>query len=118
MLWDLMQQRQIAQAKQSAAQAASAAGKTQVEIAEMERLIETLALTCQAMWELLREQGKLTDEMLVKRMQEVDLRDGRRDGRIGASATTCSGCSRPNNPRHGHCVYCGAPLPPPQHVFA
>ena len=118
MLWDLIQQRQIAQAKQSAAQNANAVGKTQTEIAEVERLVETLMLTCQAMWELLREQGNLTDEMLVKRMQEVDLRDGTRDGKIGAHALACPGCSRPNNPRHGHCVYCGTPLPPPKHVFA
>jgi hypothetical protein len=118
MLWDLYQQHQIGKAKQSATQAANSAGRTQKEVEELEKVVESLMLTCQAMWELLREQGKLTDEMLLKRMQEVDLRDGQRDGKMGSQATTCPSCSRPNNARREACIYCGASLPPPQHVFA
>ena len=118
MLWDLLQQRQIGQAKQSAAEAASAASRTEKDIGELAGVVESLTLTCQAMWELFREQGNLTDEMLLRKMEEVDLRDGRRDGRMGASASTCPDCSRPNNARHERCVYCGGLLPPPRHVFA
>ena len=118
MLWDLIQQRQIGLANQAAARAASSANRTEADIVELERVIETLMLGCQAMWELLREQGNLTDEMLLRRMQEVDLRDGTRDGRMGTVASTCPNCSRPNNPRHERCVYCGGPLPPAKHVFA
>jgi hypothetical protein len=117
MLWDLMQQRQIGRATAAASQAASSISRTETDIAELERVIESLTLTCQAMWELLREQSKLTDEALLQRIQEVDLRDGRRDGRIGTNAATCPACSRPNNSRHTHCVYCGGVLPPSQHVF-
>ena len=118
MLWDLIQQRQIGQARQSAAEASSSADRTRAEVTELEKLVESLTLTCQAMWELLRKQGDLTDEMLMKKMEEVDLRDGQRDGRIGVQPSQCSACSRPNNPRHQSCVYCGKPLPPPKHVFA
>lgn len=118
MLWDLIQQRQIGRAKQAAAQAASSADRTQSEVAQLERDVESLILTCQAMWELVREQGNFTDEALLRRMQEVDLRDGTRDGRIGLQPSTCLACSRPNNARHENCIYCGNPLPPPRHVFA
>jgi hypothetical protein len=118
MLWDLIQQRQIGKARQSAAEAASSANRTQQDVDELERVVESLTLTCQAMWELLREQGKLSDEMLLKRMQEVDLRDGTQDGRIGGAALTCPSCSRQNNMRHDRCMYCGTSLPPPQHIFA
>jgi hypothetical protein len=118
MFWDLLQQRQIGQAKQSAAQAASAASRSEKDIGELGSVVASLTLTCQAMWELLREQGNLTDEMLLRKMQEVDLRDGKRDGRMGALALACPACSRPNNARHERCVYCGELLPPPQHVFA
>jgi len=118
MLWDLIQQRQIGQVRQSAAEASSSIDRTQATVAELEKLVESLSLTCQAMWELLRKQGDLTDEMLLKKMEEVDLRDGRRDGKIGAQPSNCSSCSRPNNPRHRNCVYCGGSLPPPKHVFA
>ena len=118
MLWDLLQQRQIGKARQSAAQAENSATRTQNEVEELERVVESLMLSCQAMWELLREQGNLTDEILLKRMQDVDLRDGRRDGRMGTKPSTCPACSRPNNPRHERCVYCGELLPPPEHIFA
>ena len=118
MLWDLMQQRQIGKARAAAAQAASSISRTENDVAELERVVESLMLTCQAMWELLRKQSNLTDEALLQRIQEVDLRDGKKDGRIGASASTCTACSRPNNARHTHCVYCGGPLPPSKHVFA
>jgi hypothetical protein len=125
MLWDLIQQRQIgrardaaAQARNTAAQAASSVSRTENEVAELERVVDSLMLTCQAMWELLREQGNLTDEALLQRMQEVDLRDGTQDGRMGPNASACPACSRPNHSRHGHCIYCGGLLPPSQHVFA
>ena len=118
MLWDLIQQRQIGKAREAASRAASSVSRTENEVAELERVIDSLALACQAMWELVREQGNLTDEVLLKRMQEVDLRDGKRDGRIGANASTCPACSRANNSRHERCVYCGELLPPSKHVFA
>jgi hypothetical protein len=118
MLWDLLQQRQIGQAQQSAAQAASAASRSEKDIGELASVVESLTLTCQAMWELLRQQSNFTDEMLLRKMEKVDLRDGRRDGRMGTSASTCPDCSRPNNARHQRCVYCGGLLPPPPHVFA
>jgi hypothetical protein len=118
MLWDLIQQRQIGQAKQAADEAATSATRTQKDIASLERVVESLTLTCQAMWELLREQTNLTDEMLIQRMQEVDLRDGKRDGKMAAQTSTCKSCSRINNASREQCIYCGAKLPPPKHVFA
>src|SRR4029450_8618647 len=117
MLWDLLQQRQIGQARHAATQAETAAGRAGRDIAELERVIESLTLTCQAMWELLREQTHLTDEMLLERMQEVDLRDGQRDGRISSATATCPGCSRVHSARREQCLYCGRALPPAQHVF-
>jgi hypothetical protein len=116
-LWDLLQQRQIGMAKNAAAQAGNSAARAEKDIAELERVIESLMLGCQAMWELMREHTDLNDEMFLKRMEEVDLRNGKRDGRIGLLASKCASCSRPNSARRDHCVYCGTPLPPTQHVF-
>jgi hypothetical protein len=117
MIWELFQQRQIKSARNSADMAASAANQTRNDVAELEAVVDSLTLTCQAMWELLREKGSLTDEMLMQRMQDVDLRDGKRDGKMGTQASTCPACSRLSNPRHERCLYCGGLLPPPQHVF-
>lgn len=118
MLWDLLQQRQIGEAKQTASEAAGSARKVENQTAELSRTVESLTLSCQAMWELLRERSGLTDEMLMQRMQEIDLRDGKADGKMGLNTVNCPACSRPNHSRHERCLYCGTTLPPSQHVFA
>ena len=117
MLWDLIQQRQIGQAQATASSATSSIARTERQIAELEGEVASLALACQAMWELLRERNNMSDEALFQRMQEVDLRDGTRDGRIGTNSSECPACSRVNNARHERCLYCGKVLPPPKHVF-
>ena len=73
----------------------------------MHARLDALALVCQAQWELLREQTDLTDELLREKMQEVDLRDGKPDGRLRATTIACGNCSRPVNSRRGMCIYCG-----------
>jgi len=62
------------------------------------------------MWELVSEQTGLADADLLKRMQEVDLRDGKADGKITPVPVDCSKCSRPVNPRRKTCMYCGAAM--------
>lgn len=118
MLWDLLQNRQISEARRTAVQAASAAGKTRTDIAEIRHNLESLSLTCQAMWELLREREGFTDETLMQKMQEIDLRDGQADGKMTRTVVNCPACSRINHCRHETCMYCGVDLPGSGHVFA
>ena len=74
--------------------------------------IDKLTLACQAMWELLRERhDDLTDQMLLDKMREIDLRDGVADGRITTGSVTCPSCDRMTSARTGKCQYCGAALP-------
>jgi hypothetical protein len=74
----------------------------------LERRLEKLTLVCQALWTLLRERTGVTDEDLAHRVREIDLTDGRLDGRM-APAFTCERCGRVTARRHGRCLYCEAP---------
>lgn len=70
--------------------------------------LESLTLVCMAMWELMKEQG-VTEEQLARKVQELDLQDGRLDGRLKAdrNQVTCLHCERVISRRHRRCLYCG-----------
>lgn len=99
------------------ARAASAENKARTAEGDLRRLaarMDAIALTCQSMWELLRERTELTDDDLRTKMQEVDLRDGTADGRLKAVTVDCRECGRAVNSRRGTCLYCGCEMPPEQ----
>lgn len=73
---------------------------------------ERHALVIQAMWETLRDHLGLTDEMLRRKMQEIDARDGFLDGRITAAAAPCEKCGRPVRSDRLKCMMCGHQNPP------
>jgi len=73
--------------------------------------LERLTLACAALWSLLQEHGH-TQEQLLQRMQELDLRDGRLDGRLVADKVDCTGCGRVAKGGRRTCLYCGSELSP------
>ncbi|MDX2081100.1 MAG: hypothetical protein SFU53_09975 [Terrimicrobiaceae bacterium] len=109
-VWDLSQQKQIGEAKASAADAKSRTAEQGTRIQELEFRVERLALACQAMWEILRETTGLTDAQLTQKIGEIDLRDGKKDGRMKARPVTCPSCGRTGTSRGKKCIYCGSPL--------
>jgi hypothetical protein len=116
MFWEFYQQGQIHQAKSNASRAEQKAISVKGEIQRVSARIDSLALTCQAMWELIRERTNLSDEDIEARMQEIDLRDGREDGRMHTPVFECSECGRKVSSRHQRCLYCGAEFDP-NHLF-
>lgn len=70
--------------------------------------LDRLALVCAAMWSILQEQADLTEEDLLARVREIDLRDGQADGKISPQIVRCRQCDRVMSPRHQRCLYCGA----------
>lgn len=113
-LWDVFQHRQIQKADEKADVARLDAKQTKdrlhFETQRIEAKIDGLALICEALWETLRENTNLTDLDIQRKIEEIDLRDGRRDGRISGSPTVCKGCNRPAHTRQVTCMYCGEPL--------
>src|SRR5687768_11321747 len=69
--------------------------------------LERLALLCQAMWEMLRERVEFSDDQLAAKVREVDLRDGREDGRRGERVLECPHCRNSVNSQSPRCVVCG-----------
>jgi len=70
--------------------------------------IDRLVLIHRSMWELVRASNNLSEDDLLKKVTEVDLRDGTLDGKIITPPKKCSSCNRVMSKRHRRCIYCGA----------
>lgn len=67
------------------------------------------ALLLEALCELLEAAGLVTPAQLTARLEQIDLRDGRADGRHGHSASTrCGECGRVSSGVRNRCLYCGS----------
>src|SRR5688572_1029934 len=105
------QYRRIADAESSASSAAARAGKVEADIHFLQRTVDKLILVNTALWSLLQEKTGLTDQQLLDRLEQIDLRDGHADGRIPPAPANCPQCRRTLHPRHKHCIYCGQKRP-------
>jgi hypothetical protein len=106
-LLEFHQNRKIAQAEAAAADAKHKAVTVESRVEELEHRQEKLALICQTLWEIIEEKIPVNPEDLFKRMEEIDLRDGIKDGRIGESIFECRKCGRKIRSRRQFCIYCG-----------
>jgi hypothetical protein len=73
--------------------------------------IQSLELTCAAMWTILKDKLAVTDEELVHAIHAIDARDGVADGKIAQAARVCPHCHRKvltRNPTT--CAWCGGDL--------
>lgn len=100
--------KQIENASQSAGLAQSQANTALTRIEQMQADIERLLMITQALWEIIKEHELVDDEDLMRRIQEIDLRDGTLDGRVAKSVNPqCPHCKRTLIGRHPFCLYCG-----------
>ncbi|HNZ49165.1 MAG TPA: hypothetical protein PLZ53_02805 [Candidatus Hydrogenedentes bacterium] len=76
------------------------------ETNDLRNEVERLCLLNQAMWELICSKLGLTDADLEKKAQEVDLRDGKLDGKMTTHPVRCPQCGRVSNSRLKKCMYC------------
>jgi hypothetical protein len=72
--------------------------------------IEKLFMITEALWEILKHQHGYTDDQLVEMIQNIDLRDGKLDGKVAKSPQrpTCPECGRTIIKNQARCLYCGA----------
>ncbi len=97
--------------RSATAKAAPPRSFASTDILELERRFNRLALGTQAMWELLREHYGLTEETLQAKILEIDLRDGRNDGKMTTLVSECPHCRAKTNSRRAACLMCGTTLP-------
>lgn len=77
------------------------------DVTLMKAQVGRLMLLNQALWELLQARVGLTEEELLRVVNEVDLRDGKADGQLTEHPVRCPKCERINTSRHAKCLYCG-----------
>jgi len=96
-----------AQASRESAEAKGAARSAAQQVEDVGGRLDRMLLVCEALWTLLRDRLGVTDVELVDRINEIDLSDGRLDGKVRKSAVTCPGCGRTIARRFPKCMYCG-----------
>lgn len=112
-LFDIYQQSKVQQANASAERAERNAKEAKDAVSKIERLeaqLDKLAMINRALWEYIKEDKTLTDEDLYRRVQAIDLSDGRLDGKMQREVKKCHNCGRTVNRRHQRCLYCGSSL--------
>jgi len=93
-----------------AAGAAAAEARTAGSSREAERVEERLEralLACEGMWTLMKEKLGVSDIELIEKINEIDLSDGRLDGKVRKTAVACPKCNRTISARFPKCMYCG-----------
>ena len=110
MFWELYQQRSIHAASSSASRAHSKADQVANEVELLENKIDALALACQSLWEIVRDTTDVTQDDMIAKMEEIDMRDGVADGRITPQVQACGQCGRKTSRRRPRCIYCGAEI--------
>ncbi len=109
--WDVYQQYQIHKLNKTAdgvkdIVAQDIAG-VQASVGQLEEKLDRLALICRAMYELLQETSGVSDEQLSAKITEVDLRDGKADGRVTPQQKPCPECDAMICARFNRCLFCG-----------
>ncbi|MBI1387627.1 MAG: hypothetical protein GC154_04195 [bacterium] len=107
MLWELYQMHQIGQAQSAANNSSSQALKSISIVEGMENRINKLILINMAMWALIQEISDLKEEDLIEKIKEIDLSDGKLDGRVRVDMKQCPKCNRVMSKKHARCLYCG-----------
>ncbi|MCE9615289.1 MAG: hypothetical protein K8T26_13540 [Lentisphaerae bacterium] len=92
--------------------AATTARRAENKADLLELDVERLLLITEALWTLLQEQHGYTENDLIKRIAELDLRDGKLDGRFAAAQEpmACPHCARTLMGKRPVCLYCGKPV--------
>ncbi len=107
-LWGFFQSFQIVENKHKANSVDIKANRSIKDIDHLEERIDALALVTHAMWELIEERTDITKRDLENKVEEIDLRDGKLDGKLSSDITHCPDCGHKLNKRRKNCFWCGA----------
>ncbi|MCC6970853.1 MAG: hypothetical protein IT434_11610 [Phycisphaerales bacterium] len=110
LFWELSQQRRIWEAEMAAGDAKADARYANSRAIELERAVETLVMINMAMAKLLHERGVFSEQELETKVREIDLSDGKLDGKVRLDPKPCPQCKRIVAARRARCLYCGASM--------
>ena len=93
----------------AAAAAMPQAGVGESRVLSVDDRVDRLTLIVEAMWELLEESG-FSEEALQAKVEEIDGRDGRTDGKVVRPPVQCTKCGSSSPAGRPTCQMCGAQL--------
>jgi len=70
------------------------------DIEQLKAKVENLSLICRALWEYIREDKNLSEEDLIKKVENIR--------EIKKKTENCPKCGRIMNLNQNKCLYCGA----------
>jgi hypothetical protein len=108
LLWDLQQHQKI----EETSNAIEGIKQDAVELGEKLYIpyfkeLNKLTLVCQAMWSLIEERTDLTEKDLQNRVTELDLKDGKLDGKYTTPPVECPKCGAKICKKFNRCLFCG-----------
>ena len=77
------------------------------EVQVLRAAIDKLILVDRALWEIVAESQGLTEEYLLNKVNEIDLRDGVLDGKMREPIRKCASCGKVLQQGYAKCIYCG-----------
>ncbi|NOY83177.1 MAG: hypothetical protein GXP31_19460 [Kiritimatiellaeota bacterium] len=93
----------------AAAGARSEARRAQTKAESLQLDVERLLMITEALWTIMKEEHGYSDDQLIEKVSEIDMRDGRLDGQVKAAGVLkCPSCGRTLMKHRPVCLYCGA----------
>jgi len=85
------------------------ADEARMKVDALAQDVEKLYMITEALWSIVKFQSKLTDDHLSDLVKEIDMRDGKPDGRRKREERPdCQQCGRKMISKSTICLYCGA----------
>ncbi len=91
----------------NAADAVGEARRARTATDNLDARLDRIMLAFEAMWSLVHEKLQVSEEDFAARLNEIDLSDGRLDGKVRKGAVSCPKCKRTISRRLPKCIYCG-----------
>ena len=99
---------QSRQASNEASAASHRASKASDETRFLKADVEKLMMLTEALWSILKENHGYTDSELVRRVEHIDMKDGKLDGKVAKSSPKkCPSCNRTIQGKRSECMWCG-----------
>jgi ribosomal protein L32 len=78
------------------------------EVRYLKYKYEKLILVTEALWEIVKEHTKCTDEELKEKIKQIDMKDGKLDGKVAEPPPKkCKKCGQTMQNNRTVCIYCG-----------
>lgn len=69
--------------------------------------LDRTQLACAAIWSILQDKLNVGDQELLEKINEIDLADGKLDGKVQKPPVAYPKCNRTISRRIPKCIYCG-----------